>query len=169
MRLGSRLIFLSTKVASWGIEVANMATILREGGPSLCSDLIFLFQNLVMASIFKKGMSHRATGLVIFARGSQLPKSAITALSVRRPVRRTGASPVESLRHHGGMRDEPFVPFTELEFFRDVSLVFALKLDYWAVRINFQCLEMDNERIKSLIRWMIDDAEPRQKAKIHIE
>jgi hypothetical protein len=69
------------------------------------------------------------TGLVIFVR-EPISKSAITGLSVRRPVRRAGTSPVESLRHRGGMRDEPFVPFTELEFFRDVSLVFGLELDY---------------------------------------
>jgi hypothetical protein len=105
-----------------------MAAALRGGGPSLfISHLIFSFQNLVMASIFKKGMSHRAGDL---RSREPIPNSAITVLSVRRPVRRAGTSPVESLRHHGGMRDEPFVPFTELEFFRDVSLVFGLELDY---------------------------------------
>jgi hypothetical protein len=75
----------------------------------------------------KKGMSHRAGDL---RSREPISKSAITGLSVRRPVRRAGTSPVESLRHRGGMRDEPFVPFTELEFFRDVSLVFGLELDY---------------------------------------
>jgi hypothetical protein len=53
-----------------------------------------------MASIFKKGMSHRATGLVIFARGSQLPKSAITVLSVRRPDISSGVPP-SSRRNEG--------------------------------------------------------------------
>jgi hypothetical protein len=103
-----------------------MALILRGGGPSLFGHLIF-FQSLVMASIF--GGRNVPQGCDRCSR-EPIPKSAVTVLSVRRSVRRAGTSPVESLRHRGGMRDEPFVPFTELEFFRDVSLVLKLELDY---------------------------------------
>jgi hypothetical protein len=81
-----------------------MALILRGGGPSLFGHLIF-FQSLVMASIF--GGRNVPQGCDRCSR-EPIPKSAVTVLSVRRSVRRAGTSPVESLRHRGGMRDEPF-------------------------------------------------------------
>jgi hypothetical protein len=147
MKLGSRLIFLSTKVASWGTEWPTcIAVNPRGGGPSLFNHLIFLFQNLVMASNFQKGTSHRAGDLCSREPIAQVRHNR-AGRSASSPSRRDIPSGVPpSFTAEWGIK--PLVPFTEWDFFRDVSLVFALKLDYWAERINFNAWKLIMKELK---------------------